>query len=447
MLVAVTAVASPTAVAAPATPHFGPGIDRYQPGDFQRTCDPTAKPGVVDFADLLDRTYGVHTRGISRDCGQGGQSEHKEGRALDYHFNVNNPKDAADAQDLLNWLLATDQHGNTHAMARRLGIMYVIWNRRIWESYRPGAGWQPYTGPNPHTDHVHVSFGWDGARRQTTWWTAAGVPQAVTGTLADTDGDGRVDLLARDGGGALWLYPNTGNAADPYNGDVRRQVGVGWNVMTKILAVDVDADFRADLVARDGGGNLWLYPHTGDPNDPFNGDFRRHIGVGWNTMTSLSATDVNGDGRTDLVARDGGGNLWLYPNTGIPDDPYNGDFRRHIGVNWNTMTAILGTDADADGRNDLIARDTSGNLWLYPNTGNPDDPYNGDFRRHIGVNWNTMTAILGADADADGRNDLIARDTSGNLWLYPNTGNPNDPYNGDFRRHIGVGWQHMADLS
>lgn len=47
-----------------------------------------------------------------------------------------------------------------HSLASRLAtsgdprLKYVIWNRRIWS---PGAGWQSYSGANPHTSHVHVS--------------------------------------------------------------------------------------------------------------------------------------------------------------------------------------------------------------------------------------------------------------------------------------------------
>lgn len=40
-------------------------------------------------------------------------------------------------------------------------IKYVIWNRRIAASYAVGGfapwTWRPYTGPSPHTDHVHLS--------------------------------------------------------------------------------------------------------------------------------------------------------------------------------------------------------------------------------------------------------------------------------------------------
>jgi hypothetical protein len=98
----------------------------------------------------------------------GGKSEHKEGRAWDW--GIQYPHPAADA--LLNWLLAPDQHGNQHAMARRFGIMYMIWNYKIWKAYQPEKGWQTYTGSSPHTDHVHFSFSWDGANKKTSYWTA-----------------------------------------------------------------------------------------------------------------------------------------------------------------------------------------------------------------------------------------------------------------------------------
>jgi hypothetical protein len=56
-------------------------------------------------------------------------------------------------------------------MARRLGVMYIIWNGRIWGSYRAAEGWRSYGGANPHTDHVHFSFSRAGALKQTSYWT------------------------------------------------------------------------------------------------------------------------------------------------------------------------------------------------------------------------------------------------------------------------------------
>jgi len=153
----------------PPTPQFGQSIDDYASYEGQSTCDPTPKPGVVAFKDFVLAAYPCTGEGeIGRSCGTGGTSEHKEGRAWDWM--VSYPSQHATV--VLSWLLETDGNGNEHAMARRLGIMYMIWNSKIWKSYQASQGWQTYTGSSPHTDHVHFSFSWEGAQKQTSFWTA-----------------------------------------------------------------------------------------------------------------------------------------------------------------------------------------------------------------------------------------------------------------------------------
>jgi hypothetical protein len=56
--------------------------------------------------------------------------------------------------------------------------MYAIYDRRIWSIYSADEGWRADTGASPHTDHVHLSFGWAGACGATSFWT---------GQVADTD--------------------------------------------------------------------------------------------------------------------------------------------------------------------------------------------------------------------------------------------------------------------
>ncbi|HWG94184.1 MAG TPA: hypothetical protein VNU66_08180, partial [Mycobacteriales bacterium] len=177
LLLAVGGAVVPTAAsAAPADPGFGATIDRYAPYQGQTQCLAEEQPGVVRFRTLVRSTYsGVNLGGILRGCDVGGKSEHKEGRAWDWMARADQPAQAAQVTDLLSWLLATDEHGNPHAMARRLGVMYVIWDGRWWASWEPAKGWQAYTGSNPHTDHVHFSFSWDGALERTSWWNG-GVP-------------------------------------------------------------------------------------------------------------------------------------------------------------------------------------------------------------------------------------------------------------------------------
>lgn len=80
-------------------------------------------------------------------------------------FDIGGYRSGPDAQDHGLGLaidVMTTLKGNavaawTQANAGRLGVTYVIWARRIWDS-RNDRGWEPYRGSSPHTDHVHISF-------------------------------------------------------------------------------------------------------------------------------------------------------------------------------------------------------------------------------------------------------------------------------------------------
>jgi len=168
----------PIAVAEAALPEPQPAVQLPQaveePSPYlpQRSCDPVARPGLVAFRALMFATYGRgRDGGMVRACSIGRLSEHKEGRAWDWMLAANKPADRAVADSVLRWLT-----GNGAVNARRTGVMYVIWNGKIWSVYNQSAGWRTYKGANPHTDHIHFSFSWSGAMRRTSWWTGAVAP-------------------------------------------------------------------------------------------------------------------------------------------------------------------------------------------------------------------------------------------------------------------------------
>ncbi|WP_425412732.1 hypothetical protein [Micromonospora halophytica] len=41
----------------------------------------------------------------------------------------------------------------------------------------------------------------------------------------------------------------------------------------------------------------------------------KQVGDGWGAYTSFGLTDYNHDGKPDVIARDSSGNVWLYPGT------------------------------------------------------------------------------------------------------------------------------------
>ena len=156
-----TLVAIPGGLAAPAGKSDPAG--KYVP---QTSCDPKEKAGVTAFKKaVLARYPKTDDWGSSRECADDGISEHLEGRAWDWHADSKDAANFKSAANLLEWLTA-----NNGANAKRLGIMYIGYNHRIWAIYRVSEGWRQLNNSNPHTDHVHFSFTWRGAVKQTSFW-------------------------------------------------------------------------------------------------------------------------------------------------------------------------------------------------------------------------------------------------------------------------------------
>ena len=140
----------------------------YQP---QQACVAAPSRGIVKLRALALATYerGGTSPATPRLCTSGETSEHKDGRAWDWMLNVHNAADKRVAANFLSWVTGPGPSGVRGEMARRLGIMYVIYNRELWSSYR--GTWEKYDGADPHTSHIHISLSWNGARAHTSFWT------------------------------------------------------------------------------------------------------------------------------------------------------------------------------------------------------------------------------------------------------------------------------------
>ncbi|MFD0077783.1 FG-GAP repeat domain-containing protein [Streptomyces sp. NPDC127166] len=240
--------------------------------------------------------------------------------------------------------------------------------------------------------------------------------------LHDYTNNGSADLLARDSSGRLFRDDTVKvtSSQEVYSNE-RVQIGTGWQIYNQLEAVGNIAGASAgDLVARDASGVLWEYLGRGD------GTFapRTKIGSGWNAYNKITGgSDLNGDGRPDLLATDTSGVLWLYKGTGNWAAPYA--TRVRVGGGWGAYNQITATGNIAGGTaGDLVARDTTGVLWLYQGTGA------GTFsaRTKIGSGWGAYTSLVGAgDFDRDGLNDLYAVGAAGSR-LYAGTGNATAPF-------------------
>lgn len=185
---------APAAVAAtaPPTPHVPRGLPAaIEPlGGYvgQVSCQPKLRHGTAELAQLLAstyRNYGATSWGSVYACGTDGtRSEHYDGRAIDWMVDVHDAKQHAAARAALGWLLASDKAGNRFAMARRLGVMYLIYDNRMWGAW--DGRWEEYNNCSHlpqraydnacHRTHVHISLTWNGATGRTSFWTQQVAP-------------------------------------------------------------------------------------------------------------------------------------------------------------------------------------------------------------------------------------------------------------------------------
>jgi hypothetical protein len=154
-------------------------VESYAPYQPQRTCARRDKPGTVALGRWLVARGGVYG-GTLRSCGSGGQSEHKDGRAFDWMLDAKDADDRAVADAFLVEAFADDELGDTDALARRMGIMYVIWNDRMyaaWDGFEPkkylSSGCRTRRTCSVtlrHRDHMHISLSRAGAKGRTSWY-------------------------------------------------------------------------------------------------------------------------------------------------------------------------------------------------------------------------------------------------------------------------------------
>lgn len=102
---------------------------------------------------------------------------------------------------------------------------YVVWNRQIWSrsrDFRP----RPYTGSNPHTDHIHVSirYGPHYESANWTWGIATGAVAGFLGSISVADDMSNWENVFQDAGD---LFGGSGDVVGQAASIMRNLMGQG----------------------------------------------------------------------------------------------------------------------------------------------------------------------------------------------------------------------------
>ncbi len=233
----------------------------------------------------------------------------------------------------------------------------------------------------------------------------------LTAGVDDLDGDGNVDLVARQGQ-RLYLVPGTGRGI----GEPRVLGRRNWDAFDVVTGRgDASRDGHPDIVVRHrASGKTYVYPGDGA------GGLGPRLG-GWSRFASMQtltlAGQLAGSARPDLATVNPRGALRVFPHTD----------RRNLGAVVDTGTVASGIDLllnvgdwDGDGRGDVMTRNaTTGVLSLHRGRAHNRlaDPV--VVRKRFGG----ISALAPAgDVTGDGYPDLVGTGAQGANRVYPSNG-------------------------
>jgi flagellin-like hook-associated protein FlgL len=218
---------------------------------------------------------------------------------------------------------------------------------------------------------------------------------ATSVTARDLNGDGKLDLVSTDKTDAT-LSICIGNGDGTFA--ARTTAATGVNPLV-VLSQDLNGDGSMDVIVADGGntfGSSTLDIFIANGNGTFQARTTVRVG-GW--ADSLAATDINGDGKIDLLCtEDNNQNISVVIGNG------NGTFqaRRTLATGVGPIGISLGDVNDDDIKDILVLNASDNTIGLYLGNGTAS----------TSTSTSTEPTSIYLDTQADAQDALAVLDTA-----------------------------------
>ncbi|SKA11026.1 FG-GAP-like repeat-containing protein [Sediminibacterium ginsengisoli] len=248
----------------------------------------------------------------------------------------------------------------------------------------------------------------------------------------DIDGDGRNDILTTGFGSEFSVFRNTATAGSVSSSSfgVRQDITVSGAILHKITAGDIDGDGKPDIVISDMiNQKVHIFRNTSSSGSI---SFSTSVELPMDYPSPVVLADIDGDGKLDIVVSDGimSAKITVFRNLATPGSITVSSF--DAGVTFfppDVVNDMVAGDIDGDGKQDLLMCAYSGRLHIFRNTATSGVINNGTFAPVVSLPITTGTgadcAKL-ADIDGDGKLDLLAvtYDGPGTMNIYRNNSTP-----------------------
>jgi len=245
----------------------------------------------------------------------------------------------------------------------------------------------------------------------------------------DWNEDGKKDIISGSNNGHVYVYLNTGTNHQPaFSGPIIdlpyfEPSSFAINFLRDPYIVDWNNDGKKDLILGQGSGEIAVFINMGSNQQPlFGGPWGFYLGmapyirlnngdldVGFNSSPTI--VDWNGDGKKDLVVGNSSGNVFVFLNTGIDSAPEFSSDGIKTSIEVQGMATPFTVDWNNDGKFDVICGSENGKVFIFINEGDNKNP---KFAKAQTLQVNNKefklpspTSVIAVDWDDDGKTDLL----------------------------------------
>lgn len=171
---------------------------------------------------------------------------------------------------------------------------------------------------------------------------------------------------------------------------------------------DVDGDGKPDIITANLNGWVSVFPNNGN-NGRISFAPKTDYITGSSQTNSITVGDLDGDGKPELIAEGTNpDNVSIFLNKSIPGN-ISFDVPTTLAVGHGPWNASIG-DLDGDGKPDLVVADIYSNfLTIFRNTSTPGNLSFGPGIDFMTGQYPAQVAII--DLDGDGKRDLVVANT------------------------------------